>query len=81
MTLNKHPFIDASGTFSWRKAGTAIIFFTFGYACIGYCHKHNFDELPMSYIGIIAGVFTFYFLKESVRGLKVTKKDGDSNNS
>jgi ABC-type uncharacterized transport system permease subunit len=81
MKFDKHPFAESNGVFSWRKAGTAIVFFVFGYACIGYGHKHNFNELPMSYISIIAGVFTFYFLKETVRGIKVTKKENDENNS
>lgn len=71
-----NPFIENSG-FSWRKAGTAICYFVFAVACIGYLIANKFGELPGSYQGIIAGVFAFYFLKEGVKrfGDKLTGKE------
>lgn len=64
-------FTESGGVFSWRKAGTAIVFIVFAYAVIGFCHKHNFDELPGSYLGIIAGVFGFYFFKDVINNITV----------
>ena len=68
-----NPFKETDGQFSWRKAGTALCFGTFATACIGNLITHGFDELPKSYIGIIAGVFVFYFGKRFLEGMKVTK--------
>lgn len=69
-------FTDKDGTFSWRKAGTALIFFLFAYCVAGYCITHNFDEIPGTYQGIIAMVFVFYFAKESLRKMTL-KSAGD----
>jgi len=60
------------GEFSWRKAGTAICYFVFATACVGYLITHSFDELPQSYQYIIGGVFAFYFAKTLVRSTKLT---------
>jgi hypothetical protein len=38
---------------------------------LGYLITNNFNELPGSYQGIIAGVFIFYFGKDFVRGTKI----------
>ena len=56
--------------FSWRKAGTALCYLVFGTANIGYLITHKFDELPASYLYILAGVFAFYFGKELITGFK-----------
>jgi len=64
-----NPFVESNGTWSWRKTGTALSFLSFTYAVIGYCHTHNFDELPTSYLAIIGGVFVFYFGKKVVEGI------------
>ena len=64
--FNLYVFKEPDGTFSWRKAGTALIFFVFAYACIGYLHTHNFDEFPVSYMGIIAGVFALYYFRKRI---------------
>ena len=63
-------FKEADGVYSWRKILTAIVALIFATACIGYLITHNFDELPVSYWGTIAGVFAFYFMKETLRNVK-----------
>lgn len=68
-------FAEKSGIFSWRKAGTAIVFLIFAFACIGYGFKHNFDELPASYLSIISGVFAFYFFKDVINRLSISGTD------
>ena len=79
MKTLKFMFGDASnGLFSWRKFGTASVFIVFAYACIGYLHANNFGELPMSYIGVIGGVFAFYFAKNTVDGLRITSKNKEN---
>ena len=70
-------FFNDNGNFSWRKAGTAICFISFAQAVIGYSIIHRWAELPGSYLGIIAGVFIFYFGKRMIEGFKITK-NGDS---
>lgn len=57
-------FYDLDGTFSLRKAGTALIFILYAYCVGGFCITHCFNEIPLSYQGIILMVFTFYFLKD-----------------
>ncbi len=69
-----NPFTEKDGTFSWRKTGTAICFSTFATACIGFLITHNFDELPGTYQGIIAGVFVFYFGKKLIDGKKLVDR-------
>lgn len=64
-------FTESDGSFSWRKAGTAIIFFVFAYSVIGYLHCNNFKELPSTYIMLIGLVITFYFTKDKIRNIKI----------
>jgi len=64
--FNLNVFKDEDGAFSWRKTGTALTFFVFVYACIGYLHTHHFNELPISYMGIIGGVFALYFFRKRI---------------
>lgn len=64
--INLYMFKESDGTFSWRKAGTALIFLAFTYAIIGWLHTHHFDELPPSYMFIIGGVFGLYFVRKSL---------------
>ena len=71
--MSKNPFME-DGEYSWRKTGAAICFLVFATACIGFLITHNFDELPTSYLGIIGGVFVFYFGKRMIEGIKVTGK-------
>lgn len=68
-----NAFRDADKTFSWRKAGTALIFFVFAYACLGFLHTHGFDELPPAYMGIIGGVFALYFFRKRIDTSGVSK--------
>ena len=63
-------FLEEGG-FSWRKCLTALTALTFVTACVGFLITHNFDELPGSYQGIIAGVFGFYFTKAIFSGIKL----------
>lgn len=58
-------FQESNGVFSWRKAGTALIFFLFAFVVIGF--EFGLVEIPGSYQGIIAMVFAFYFAKEALR--------------
>jgi len=60
---------------SWRKILTALAAFLFAFAVIGWLVKNTFNELPAPYQAIIAGVFAFYFAKDILRNLTVTKKD------
>jgi hypothetical protein len=62
-----------NGGYSWRKLLTAIAAVVFAAANLGYLITHNFDELPGSYQAIIASVFVFYFAKETMRNIKITK--------
>lgn len=71
----KHMFNDPDGTFSWRKAGTAICFICYAYCVIGYGITHNFDEIPTSYQVIMGGVFSFYFVKKSLENISISNKD------
>ena len=66
-------FRESNGVFSWRKAGTALIFILFAYCVSGYCITHNWDEIPGTYQGIIAMVFFFYFAKEGIRNATIKK--------
>ena len=47
---------------SGRKALTMLTAVLFAYSVISYLH--GAPELPMSYIAIIAMVWTFYFVKD-----------------
>lgn len=67
-------FTESSGTFSWRKAGTALCFLLFAVSVIGYSIANNWAELPASYIAIIAGVFIFYFAKRPLENLSFSTK-------
>lgn len=60
-------FLDKDGTFSWRKAGTALCFFLFAYAVIYFLHAHNGAELPYTYSGMLLLVLTYYFAKDRLR--------------
>lgn len=59
------------GEFSWRKIMTAGCLFLFILSVVGYLIKHEFDELPSAYLGIIAGVFGFYFMKSFFQNIKI----------
>ena len=59
--------------YSWRKILTAVTAVVFAAANLGYLITHQFDELPGSYQGIIAGVFAFYFMKETLRKIEIKK--------
>jgi len=65
MNSIKALFAEADGTFSWRKAMTAIVSVTFAVCAIAYAF-HWAQELPASYTAIIAGVFIFYFGKDVI---------------
>lgn len=67
-------FQESNGTFSWRKAGTALCFLLFAFSVIGYNFKHNFDQLPDGYLIIISGVFVFYFMKKPVENISFSTK-------
>jgi len=62
-------FNEQNGVFSWRKAGTAMIYFLFAFLVIGYAIKENWKEIPASYMAVFYMVIAFYFAKEGVRKL------------
>lgn len=64
-------FADKDGSFSWRKAGTAICFILFAFHVIGQQIVTNFEPLNVEDAAIISGVFVFYFFKDTVRNIKV----------
>lgn len=74
-----NPFLEGDSTWSWRKTGTAICYSVFGFACIGNQIASNFEELPSTYIGVLAGVFVFYFGKGMLDGIKVMSKPVKTN--
>lgn len=67
-------FREANGTFSWRKAGTALCFLLFAFCVIGNQIKNNFIELPDGYMVMISMVFAFYFFKEPISNLSFGTK-------
>ncbi len=62
----KKMFEEANGTFSWRKALTALSGLVFTAACI--VNLSGGPVLDSQYLMIIAGVFTFYFFKDKMSG-------------
>ena len=56
---------EKDGSFSWRKGLTALSGAMFVLACIVFWIGGK--ELPVSYQAIIAGTFTFYFVKDKLR--------------
>ena len=67
----KNIFKGYGDNFSWRKLMTGGALICFMASVLGYLITNNFNELPGSYQGIIAGVFIFYFGKDFVRGTKI----------
>ena len=61
---------EKDGTYSWRKILTALAAVIFAFACIGF--TFGLPELPGSYQAIIAAVFTYYFMKDVGRNIKIT---------
>ena len=66
-------FKEIDGSYSWRKILTAIVAFIFAFANLGYLF--GLPELPTGYQSIIAGVFTFYFVKSVLRNIKIGTKE------
>lgn len=64
-------FKDGNG-YSWRKILTAVSSFVWAFAAIGYLF--GLKELPPAYIGMISGVWVFYFFKDTARNLKIGTK-------
>ena len=63
-------FKEHDGSYSWRKILTALSGVVWGFSAIGYLF--GLPELPASYIGMISGVWLFYFFKDTVRSAKLT---------
>jgi hypothetical protein len=72
-------FADATGEFSWRKIMTAGCLLVFMIAQIGYIIEHDFDEMPTAYWAVDAGVFSFYFLKETLQNIRIGNKETNTN--
>jgi putative Mn2+ efflux pump MntP len=70
-------FNDNSKT-SWRKILTGIAAFLFAFSVIGWLLRNAFAELPAAYQAIIAGVFAFYFAKDMLRNIMISKKDNEA---
>ncbi len=73
----KNPFLEKDGTFSWRKAGTAMIYFLFAFLVIGFAIIERWKEIPASYMAVFYLVIAFYFAKEGVRTLGKKLKSDD----
>jgi hypothetical protein len=71
----RNIFSDKDGTWSWRKIMTGCALFCFMIAVLGNLIVNDFKELPVSYWGTIAGVFVFYFFKNSLGDIKISKKE------
>ena len=57
---------------SWRKLMTGGCLVVFMMAQIGYLVAHKFyDELPTAYWAVDVTVFSFYFLKDTLRNIKI----------
>ena len=71
MEIIKLLFCEINGEFSWRKAMTALTSIAFSVAVIGNQITNDFEEMPVSYLSVIAGVFVFYFGKGLVEGKRI----------
>ena len=75
----KYIFNESSSkkeVFSVRKFLAIIVGIAFVIAVIMFGIKHNWVELPTSYLTIIGGVFIFYFAKKIVSGVSLkSEKD------
>lgn len=74
-------FTDRDGSFSWRKAGSALAFLLFAFCVIGHQIKNDFAELPASYTLIISGIVAFYFVKRPLENISFSKKSNDVTNA
>jgi hypothetical protein len=63
------------GEFSWRKIMTGGCLVVFMVAQLGYLVTHKFDELPTAYWAVDVTVFSFYFLKDTLRNIKIGTTD------
>ena len=68
-------FTDKSGEISWRKIMTAGCLLVFLVAQIGYLIENKFAELPAAYWAVDAGVFSFYFFKDTFRNVKLVTNE------
>ena len=78
MKLIKFIFTENGTEFSWRKAVTALVVISYVIAHVGYSIKHDFNELPASYIAIDGSVILFYFTKSVLRNVKLTSNAENS---
>ena len=65
-------FKEFDGSYSWRKILTALSGFVWTFAAIGYLF--GLQELPPSYIGMISGVWIFYFFKKTIGNMSIGTK-------
>lgn len=70
----KWIFEDTDGSFSVRKVLALIAGALFAYAVIYWKIANDGKELPASYLGVIAGVFGFYFLKNALSNITIGNK-------
>lgn len=68
-------FKEHDGSFSWRKILTGIGGFLFAFSVIGY--EFGMPEIPASYQAIIAGIFAFYFFKNTVGNMRIGSNNGN----
>ena len=71
----RHIFTERDGSFSWRKAGTALCFLLFFICSLGNVIANHWAQLPDGYLIIISGVFAFYFLKKPLENFSFSTKD------
>lgn len=70
-------FQESNGHFSWRKAGTALIYILFAYLVVGYAIANKWAEIPASYMAVFYLVIAFYFAKNPISriGSKLKSED------
>lgn len=70
-------FQDPNGHFSWRKAGTALIYILFAYLVIGFAITNDWKETPASYMAVFYLVIAFYFAKNPISRMGSKLKSDD----
>ena len=59
--------------FSFRKLWALVCLVLFATSVIGYLVANGFGEIPSAYWGGIYIVILFYFARDALKGLKITK--------
>ena len=70
---------DRDGTYSVRKFGGYSAIVLVIYLVVSYTIAHDFkEEVPNSYMVVIGGIISFYFVKTGLRNLGAKPSDPGS---